>query len=345
MKTFEENHQVIFIVLVISFSFSCLMGQTGLPESKHYMIEKLADGVYAAIHNDNEGYAICNGGIIDIGDKTIVLDPFISPTAARDLKEHAEILTGRPVSLVINTHGHNDHTRGNQVFVPQADIIGTVNTRKDIESGFYAGVEYEKEHSPEELLNMQKLFAKATGEEKKEQKMWCLYHQAIIESFPELKMTLPNITITDTTTIWGTKREIVLIPTGIGHSKGDMIAYLPADSIIFMGDLLFVERHPFMGGGDPASWKRMLQKIVLLKPRIAVPGHGPVGDTNSIHVLIKYIDTLTEMVNEEIKKGTDEDEITELTMPEKYENWWFRGFYPVSLQILYKKAIEKSKIK
>ena len=51
------------------------------------------------------------------------------------------------------------------------------------------------------------------------------------------------------------------------------------------------------------------------------------------------------MVNEEIKKGTDEDEITELTMPEKYENWWFRGFYPVSLQILYKKAIEKSKIK
>lgn len=330
---------ILFLLIFIPFYHLC--GQVELPKSRHYNLEKLADGVYAAIHNDDGGFAICNGGIVDLGGRTIVIDPFISPTAARDLKEHAEILTGRPVSLVINTHSHNDHTRGNQVFVPHANIIGTVNARRDIESGFYTGVEYEKEHSPEELSNMQKLFAQATGKNKNELKMWCGYHQAKIESFPELKMTPPNITMTDTMTIWGSNREIVLIATGIGHSTGDMIAYLPADSIIFMGDLLFVERHPFMGEGDPASWKNTLEKIALLKPKIAVPGHGPVGDTNSIHVFIKYFDTLTEMVNEEIKKGTNKDKISELPMPEEYEDWWLSGFYNGSLETLYNKATAK----
>ena len=78
------------IMLIIGFhvSFSFAEGQ-GIPEAQHYKLEKLADGIFAAIHNSEGGYAICNAGIIDLGDKTIVLDPFFSPAAARDLKKHA----------------------------------------------------------------------------------------------------------------------------------------------------------------------------------------------------------------------------------------------------------------
>jgi cyclase len=46
---------------------------TQLPESKHFQIEPLADGVYAAIAS-KQGYAICNAGIVDIGDKIIIFD-------------------------------------------------------------------------------------------------------------------------------------------------------------------------------------------------------------------------------------------------------------------------------
>jgi len=48
-----------------------------LPKSKHFQIERLADGVYAAVASE-QGYAICNAGIIDIGDRTILFDTFIS---------------------------------------------------------------------------------------------------------------------------------------------------------------------------------------------------------------------------------------------------------------------------
>ena len=96
---------MVLLISAVLFSVLNLNGQTGLPESRHYILHELADGVYAAIHNDEGGYAICNAGIIDLGDKTIVLDPFISPAAARDLKQHAENLTGRPRANSKKTQG------------------------------------------------------------------------------------------------------------------------------------------------------------------------------------------------------------------------------------------------
>ena len=342
---FRKTKLLIVLVLLIFLQIIYLNAQAELPQSKHYNLEKLADGVFAAIHNDDGGYAICNAGIVDLGDKTIVIDPFISPTAARDLKKHAELLTGKPVSLVLNLDPHSDHTRGNQVFVPGADIIGTANARRFIEGEFHKSVEYEKNASPKQLNKIQKQLETASDDEKTELKMWYGYHKAKVESFSELVMTPPNITITDTMTIYGSKRKIVIIPTGIGHTIGDMVAYLPKENIIFMSDLLFNERHPYIGDGDPASWKKTLQKITLLKPEITIPGHGPVGDTNTIYTLIDYFDTLTDLVNEEIKKGTDKDKIAKLPIPEKFKDWRFSGFYNGSLSFLYNQSVAKSDIK
>jgi glyoxylase-like metal-dependent hydrolase (beta-lactamase superfamily II) len=342
MKPKKEIRLLILLVQIIFFSLFHTYGQTGLPVSKHYSLERLADGVYAAIHNNDGGYAICNAGIIDLGDKTIVIDPFISPIPARDLKQHAEYLTGRPVSLVLNLDPHNDHTSGNQVFVPGADIIGTPNARKYIQDNFDEEVEYYKETSPKELLKIQKQLKEASDDEKAELVLWQAYNQAIIESFSELKMTLPNMTVNDTLIIYGSKRRIVVIPTGSGHTNGDMVAYLPEENIIFMSDQLFVKCHPYMGDGDPESWKNNLKQIIGLNPEIAIPGHGPVGDVNSIYMMIDYIDTLTEMVNGEIQKGTDENKVMELPMPEKYNNWSVSSFYKINLKFLYHKLIPKT---
>jgi glyoxylase-like metal-dependent hydrolase (beta-lactamase superfamily II) len=288
----------ILIILILNgfFSVSHIIGQTGIPNSKHYTLEKLADGIYTALHNNEGGYAICNAGIIDLGNKTIVIDPFFSPTAARDLKKHAELLTGKQVSIVLNLDPHSDHTNGNQVFVPGADIISTFNARKYIENHFEEEFENNKKTAPEELLKIQKKLKDASGNEKTELVLWESEYKAIIESLPELKMTLPNISIKDTVVIFGSKRRIILIPTGTGHTNGDMVAYLPDDKIIFMSDELFVKCHPYLGDGDPESLKNNLKQIIALKPIIVIPGHGPVGDINSLYMMIDYIETLTDMV-------------------------------------------------
>jgi glyoxylase-like metal-dependent hydrolase (beta-lactamase superfamily II) len=341
MKTKKGIRLLILLVLNACVSLSLTNAQTGFQESKHYKLEKLADGIYAAIHNDQGGYAICNAGIIDLGDKTIVIDPFISPTAARDLKQHAEYLTGNPVSLVLNLDPHSDHTSGNQVFVPYADIIGTPNARKYIEEHFDKEFEDNKKTAPEELLQIQKQLMEASGNEKAELILWEAEYKAIIASLPELKMTLPNITINDTMIIYGSKRRVVVIPTGTGHTNGDMVAYLPEDNIIFMSDQLFVKCHPYFGDGDPESLKNNLKRIIALKPEIAVPGHGPVGDINSLYLMVDYIETLTDLVKKEIQKGTDENKIMELPMPERYSNYLISSFYKINLKFIYHKLMAR----
>ena len=98
-------------------------------ESRHFKIETLADGVFAAIHRPG-GWAIGNAGIVDLGDFTLVYDTFITIEAGQELREAAETLTGNPVKIVVNSHYHNDHVWGNQVFDPETLIVSSADTRQ-----------------------------------------------------------------------------------------------------------------------------------------------------------------------------------------------------------------------
>ena len=100
-------------------------------DSKHFRLQELAGGVYAAIHISG-GAAIGNAGIVDLGDRTLIYDTFIAPQPAGDLRRAAEALFGRPVDFVVSSHWHNDHIWGNQVFDAETDIVSTAETRRMI---------------------------------------------------------------------------------------------------------------------------------------------------------------------------------------------------------------------
>jgi glyoxylase-like metal-dependent hydrolase (beta-lactamase superfamily II) len=91
--------------------------------SKHFELKKLTPNVYAAIAK-NGGYAICNAAVIDLGKEVLVFDPFMTPEAATDLQSFIRNSIKKPVKYVVNSHAHNDHIRGNQVF-ENASIIAT----------------------------------------------------------------------------------------------------------------------------------------------------------------------------------------------------------------------------
>src|SRR5688500_14453453 len=66
-----------------------------LNTSENFTIQQIAPRVWAAIHNNHYGKAICNAGIVDLGDKTIIFDPFMTPSAAIELRDIARQLTKR----------------------------------------------------------------------------------------------------------------------------------------------------------------------------------------------------------------------------------------------------------
>ena len=97
MKT--KSQILIKFVLLTQLVFLILVNIASAQDfsSKHFKIEKLSDGIYAAIHSFG-GYAICNSGIVDLGDKVLVFDTFLTVEAAKDLRKAAESITGKKVT-------------------------------------------------------------------------------------------------------------------------------------------------------------------------------------------------------------------------------------------------------
>jgi glyoxylase-like metal-dependent hydrolase (beta-lactamase superfamily II) len=73
--------------------------------------------------------------VIDTGKSLVVVDTWSSHIAAAQGKEIIAETFGKPVSHVINTHYHWDHTFGNQVF-EDATIIGHQLCREDMETEY-----------------------------------------------------------------------------------------------------------------------------------------------------------------------------------------------------------------
>lgn len=304
-------------------------------QSDHFTIEKLADGVYAAIHKTG-GYAICNAGIVDLGDETLVFDCFISPRAARDLKKIAEELTGNSVRYLVNSHYHNDHIRGNQVFTG-ARIIATQLTKELIEKNEPEELEWEKQVVDKRIESTQHKLSEETDPHNiEEHKMWLGYYKAIKESFGEYKTTLPDFLIQDSLRLKGNKREVLMLSKGKGHTESDMIMWLPKERILFTGDLLFVENHPWLGDGFISEWIDYLKYLKELSPQKIVPGHGPIGTTKQVDLMIGYIDKVMKIVDKAIENKLNEDELAAIKIPEEYSKWFLSIFFTPNVVMQYK---------
>lgn len=303
------------------------------PDSPHFTLQALAPGIWAAINNDNGGHGICNAGIIDLGDKTLIFDPFMNLDAAEDLKQAAVALTQKPVSLVVNSHFHNDHIRGNQLYVP-ATILSTEWTRSEITKVEPEELKWEKENAPAILNSYRKQVATATGTEKEELPLWIGYFEGMVKSAPMIRTTLPNITFSDSLWIHGKDRSVKLLEYRQGHTGSDIALLLPAEGIVFMGDLLFRNRHPWIADGNPKSWSQHLQQF-LDNPNYQqfVPGHGTLCDKNSLAELIRYLNDLSRIVNEQLPTRPD-SVILNTPVPKAYAHWAFRRFYKENLGFL-----------
>src|ERR1700733_13857113 len=97
--------------------------------SSDFALQKIGDGVWAAIVND-EGKAGGNAGFV-IGDAGVgVSDTFHDPEPAAALLAEIRKITNLPIRFVVNTHYHLDHTGGNAVFAQAgATILAQRNLR------------------------------------------------------------------------------------------------------------------------------------------------------------------------------------------------------------------------
>ncbi|MGQ0603542.1 MAG: MBL fold metallo-hydrolase [Anaerolineales bacterium] len=307
--------------------------------SPHYQFEEIAQGVYAALATET-GAARSNAGIIDLGDQTLVFDTGMTPQSARDLRAAAERLAGRAAGLIINSHYHNDHIRGNMAFgLPSPDsathILATLQTRALMAERIPPTIEQHRQMSAARVGVLEKQLAAATDADKRRKIAYELASlRGIVDSLPTLELRLPTLTFEHKLTLHGARRTAQIITFGGGHSPSDSILYLPGEQIAFMADLVFVQRHPWLGDGNPTEWVRMLNEVEALGVQRVVPGHGPVGDVEDLALMRRYLTEFGALA--QIGQGR----VSHLPAP--FDAWWDPGsFFEPNMQFLYKHSQAK----
>ncbi len=209
-------------------------------QEKKVTFTKLSDNAYAYTAEGDP-----NTGVI-VGDNAVmVIDTQATPVMAEDVIRHIRTVTDLPIKYVLMSHYHAVRVLGASAYQPQ-EIIASQDTYDLI-------VERGAQDMKSEIERFPRLF------------------QAV-ETIPGL--TWPTMTFKGEMTLWLGKLEVRLIQLGRGHTKGDTVAWLPAQKILFSGDLVEFDATPYAGDAYFGDWPKTLDNIAALEPVALVPGRG-----------------------------------------------------------------------
>jgi glyoxylase-like metal-dependent hydrolase (beta-lactamase superfamily II) len=266
-------------------------------QGKVYKFEKVAEGIYYA------SGGVGSNNVVIVNDRDVVLvDDGSTPATARAFLKEIKLITNKPVSTVINTHFHYDHTDGNSVFPPSVQIIGQEYVRKAILTLNVLDREpYRTSQStrlPALIAFLREQLAAATDAARKTKLSSELTAaKALAEEFKEVKPTPPNVTYKSKMVLYRGGREIQLLFLGRGHTAGDTFVYLPRERIVCAGDMTEGSRIAYMGDGFFDEWIATLDALKKLDFTLVLPGHGrPFRNKSEITAFQSYLKDLTAQV-------------------------------------------------
>lgn len=211
-----------------------------------------------------------NSGFVDRGGG-LVVDTFWDLPHTRALIEHYASVNPEPASRVVNTHHNGDHCWGNQLF-PQAELIGHRECAERFTS----------EASPQ-------LFVDLCAMDDPPSTLAGFVDGLRAYDFRGIELTPPTTLVDGDTTLDLDGTAVELLYVGPAHTAGDLAAWLPAEGVLFTGDVLFHQCAPIGWEGTFATWIGALERLEALQPAVVVPGHGPVCGVEGLAGLREYL--------------------------------------------------------
>lgn len=294
-------------------------------------IEEVAPGVHAVIRPEPLGLA--NHGntvfIVNEADVVVVDSPF-TRQATHEVIDALRRITNRPVSFVINTHWHDDHTFGNQVWRdewPGVTIVSTGATRSDMLGVGAQNRASQVEEAPGALAMVQAAIDSGvslggtpmSGDERAALTSSVAIFRQYLAEIPDFRLTPADLTFDDRLTLIRGRRVIEVIAPGGGVTAGDAVVWLPADSLLIAGDLVDVP-FPYTYRSRPGEWIASLERLAAMRPRIVVPGHGPVQTgIGSIERLRVMLSAVRQQVAAGVSQGQPIEEIRKRVRMDEFE--------------------------
>ncbi|MDH3355073.1 MAG: MBL fold metallo-hydrolase [Chromatiales bacterium] len=236
------------LLIILSASLLTLKDSQALNLKTH----KISNTVYALVGElgprtyENNGLNNTMGFVIT-GNGVVLIDSGASPIGAAEISKRVAAVTSQPIKWVINTGSQDHRWLGNSYFRQHgAEIIAlkkTVTTEKKFVDDHIRG-----------LRNTLK--ERADG---------------IVPQYATNELDTNHAKLT----LGGVKFEIIWF--GNSHFPGDSVVWLPAQKIVFTGDMVYLDRMlGILPYSNVLSWQKSFHKMEQLNPKWVVPGHGNV---------------------------------------------------------------------
>ncbi len=283
----------------------------------NFDVQRLADGVYAVVRREPPGLMIDANNVFIIGDDgVVVVDANGSRTHTQEVLAALRTLTDKPVRYVVNTHWHDDHIMGNQVYrdaFPGVEFVGHERMREYLPATGAKNHAQMLEQAPKFADMLRSTITKnksLRGEDlSPEERASYASDVSLIDQYvadaPGTDVVLPTITVDDHVTLHLGSREVQVRSMGSGHTAGDLVVYLPKENIVATGDLV-VWPVPLIGADQSyvGQWAETLGRIRALKPAIIVPGHGHVlRDDSYLELMARFLASAQRQTDEAVARG------------------------------------------
>ncbi|MEM9103293.1 MAG: MBL fold metallo-hydrolase [Pseudomonadota bacterium] len=210
-------------------------------------------------------------------------------------KTQKQLSGNRDVSLILNTHFHRDHVRGNAYFKERGAII---MAHPNVRHYFNA---------PGAIRMLGREAPRFTDN----------YY--------------PNIDATDASSIIMNGQTIELYHTPNAHTNSDLFIYFKEANVIHAGDLVFTRRFPFIdidNGGTVAGFIDGIKKILDLanKDTKIIAGHGPLATLDDLQASIDMLNQTHAIIKKLVDQGLSLCAIKQLTPLDSFSDKWNWAF-------------------
>jgi len=236
-------------------------------------LKKISDSVYSYtdIPDGTPGHAFsANAGIVIGKDAVLVVDTLTSAREAEQFLADIRNITDKPVRYVVNTHYHLDHAFGNCVFTDiGAMVIGHARCRESlIRTG-------ERTLENPAMYGLPKDFWAGT------------------------KIKAPCVSFEQEMTVDLGGTTVKLIHSDMAsHTAGSIVVVVPEQRVLFAGDILFTDFHPYLGEGDLKGWARTLDMMYTMDVNHIIPGHGPLSTKRDLEEMKTYLSVFNKQATE-----------------------------------------------
>ncbi len=238
-------------------------------------LHEIGDGLYAYLQPDG-GWGWSNAGLVSEGDSTLLVDTLFDLHLTEEMlaQMRRAVPAAATIETVVNTHANGDHCYGNQL-VGGARIVASERTAAEMPELPPAAMAALVAQAPQ-MGALGQFFLRCFGS----------------FDFEGIEPVLPDKTFSRELTLRVGSREVRLIEVGPAHTRGDILALLPAERVLFSGDILFNGTHPIAWAGPLSHWIEALDRILAMDLDVIVPGHGPLAGHPEIRELRAYLEYL-----------------------------------------------------